>query len=68
MATTIVLLNEAVNELKDIVIRTKVNKEKALNRMVLTGGRMFSVEETSRYAGGFDDPARLATAFAGVTS
>lgn len=63
-----ILLNENVQELRDVVVRPKVTKEKALNRMVLTGGRMFSVEETSRYAGGFDDPARLATAFAGVAS
>jgi hypothetical protein len=28
---------------------------------------MLSVEEASRYAGGFDDPARLTTAFAGVS-
>ena len=53
-----ILLSEAVKELGNLVIRPKVTKEKALNRMVLTGGRMFSVEETSRYAGGFDDPAR----------
>ena len=29
---------------------------------------MLSVEEASRYAGGFDDPARLVSAFAGVSS
>lgn len=32
------------------------------------GARTFTVEQTSRIAGGFDDPARYATAFAGVTS
>lgn len=63
-----VMLNESQTELRELVVRTKVVKEKAINRMVITGGRMFSVEETSRYAGGFDDPARLATAFAGVAS
>ncbi|MEO8087884.1 MAG: TonB-dependent receptor, partial [Bacteroidota bacterium] len=30
--------------------------------------RMLSVEEAKRYAGGFDDPARLASSFAGVAS
>lgn len=30
--------------------------------------RSFTVEEASRYAGGIDDPARLATAFAGVSA
>lgn len=32
------------------------------------GARSFTMEQTSRIAGGFDDPARFATAFAGVTS
>jgi hypothetical protein len=43
-----------------------VNKELPLNEMALASARMLSVEEASRYAGGMDDPARLATAFAGV--
>lgn len=34
--------------------------------MVITGGRMVSMEEAGRFANGFDDPARMATAFAGV--
>ena len=29
---------------------------------------MLSVEEANRYAGGFDDPARLVSTFAGVSS
>lgn len=61
-------LSESRYELGDLVVRPKIVKEKTLNKMVTTGGRMFSVEETSRYAGGFDDPARLATSFAGVSS
>ena len=34
--------------------------------MAITGGRMISMEEASRFANGFDDPARLSSAFAGV--
>lgn len=60
-------IQENVSTLTDVVVRPHVNKEMPLNKMVLTGGRMLSVEEASRYAGGFDDPARLVTAFAGVT-
>ena len=30
--------------------------------------RQFTVEETQRYAGGLDDPARLASSFAGVST
>ena len=36
--------------------------------MPSVSGRLLSVEEANRYAGGFDDPARLASAFAGVSS
>ena len=58
-------MRENVQQLADVVIRAKINKENAMNPMALTG-RMLSVEEANRYAGGFDDPGRLVTAFAGV--
>ncbi|MDR2907165.1 MAG: TonB-dependent receptor, partial [Bacteroidales bacterium] len=59
-------MRENVSQLSEVVIRAKVNKEVTLNSMALAGGRMLSVEEANRYAGGFDDPARLVTAFAGA--
>jgi hypothetical protein len=59
-------LKEQVNELSEVVVRPKTNKEEPLNLMATAGARMLSVEEASRYAGGFDDPARLVSAFAGV--
>lgn len=59
-------LKESVNELKEVVIRAGINKEEAMNKMAVVGARMLSVEEASRYAGGFDDPARLVSSFAGV--
>lgn len=63
-----IAMTENTQELTEVVVRPQVNKEQALNKMALTGARMFSVEETSRYAGGMDDPARLASSFAGVSS
>lgn len=60
-------LKESVNELNEVVIRARTNKEMAMNKMATTGARMLSVEEASRYAGGFDDPARLVSSFAGVS-
>lgn len=60
-------LNEMAQELDEVVVRPRVNKEEPLNKMALSGARMFSVEEARRYAGGFDDPARLASSFAGVS-
>lgn len=60
-------LKESVNQLNEVVIRAKTNKEESMNKMATTGTRMLSVEEASRYAGGFDDPARLVSSFAGVS-
>lgn len=54
--------------LEEVTITPNVNKEQPLNPMATVSARMLSVEEAGRYAGGFDDPARLASAFAGVTS
>lgn len=59
-------LKENASTLSAVVVKPQVSKEMPLNKMVLTGGKMLSVEEASRYAGGLDDPARLVTAFAGV--
>ncbi|MCB0713258.1 MAG: TonB-dependent receptor [Ignavibacteriae bacterium] len=53
---------------KEVVVKARVLKGRARNQTATTSGRMFSVEEASRYAGGFDDPARLASSFAGVAS
>lgn len=60
-------MSEASHELDEITVKPRVNKEEPLNKMALSGARMFSVEEARRYAGGFDDPARLASSFAGVS-
>ena len=61
-------LRESAEMLDAVDIRPVIYKESTINRMVAVGGRMFSVDEAARYAGGFDDPARLATSFAGVAS
>ncbi|MDR1678545.1 MAG: TonB-dependent receptor [Prevotellaceae bacterium] len=59
-------MTESIQALDELVVRPKTNKESPLNSMALTGARMLSVEEANRYAGGLDDPARLATSFAGA--
>lgn len=63
-----IAMTENTQELNEIVIRPQVNKEQPLNKMALSGARMLSVEESSRYAGGMDDPARLVSSFAGISS
>lgn len=61
-------LTENVNELGEVVVHAQTNKNASLNNMATTGARMLSVEESSRFAGGMDDPARLVSSFAGVVS
>lgn len=61
-------LKQSSMTLGDVVVRANTNKDQPLNSMASLSARTFSVEETSRYAGGLDDPARLASAFAGVTT
>lgn len=60
-----IALKESVNELTEVVVRAH-NRNEAMNKTAVAGARMLSVEEASRYAGGFDDPARLVASFAGV--
>jgi len=59
---------ESVYNLSEVVVKSHINKDKPLNSMASVSARSFNVEETRRYAGGMDDPARLVTAFAGVTA
>lgn len=61
-------MTESVNKLDEVVVKAHANKEKPTNSMASISARSFNVEETRRYAGGIDDPARLATAFAGVSA
>ncbi|MDR0961710.1 MAG: TonB-dependent receptor, partial [Mediterranea sp.] len=63
-----VSLKESIQMLSEVVVTPKVNKSVPLNNMTLTGARMVSIEEASRFAGGIDDPGRLMSSFAGVAS
>ena len=53
---------------KEIVVNGKVEKNKAINESAVVSARTFSVEETQKYAAAVNDPARMATAYAGVIS
>ena len=61
-------LKERLSSLGEVVVRARIDKSRPLNKMTLTGARMLSAEEASRFAGGMDDPARLVSAFAEVAS
>ena len=62
-----ITLRENSTELAEVVVKPRVNKEATINPVVLTGGVMLSMEEASRFAGGYNDPARLVMSFAGVS-
>ncbi len=59
---------ESISNLDAVTVTAKKDKTEVLNEMALVSARSFSVEETKRYAGSFADPARMVSAFAGVTS
>lgn len=61
-----ITLDENIHSLAEVVIQPEIKKDKPLNAMAITGGRMISMEEAGRFTNGFDDPARLSSAFAGV--
>ena len=57
---------ESMVKMDELIISANLqNKNEALNEMAVVSARQFSVEETKRYAGAFNDPARMVSAFAG---
>lgn len=62
-----VSLSPSNDILTGVVVKSYTKKDRPINKLALVSARSFSVEETSRYAGGMVDPARMATAFAGVS-
>lgn len=61
-------LTEKVVKLDEVIITAQERKGEVVDEMATVSARTFSTEETSRYAGTFNDPARMASSFAGVTS
>lgn len=51
-----------------ITVIDELEKDKPLNTSALTSARSFSIDETKRFAGTFDDPMRAVQNFAGVMS
>lgn len=59
-------LKELAEKIEEVKVTARTSKEQAANPMATISARQLSVEEASRYAGGYDDPARLAGSFAGL--
>jgi CarboxypepD_reg-like domain len=60
-------LEEKINEIKEVVISDKSEKGKAKNEFAAVSARSFEVEQTNRFSGSRNDPARMASNFAGVS-
>jgi len=76
--------NVVVNSAKEVILNTSLiestikidevqiiaykEKGNAINEMALLSSRSISPEQTSRYAGGFNDPSRIVANFAGVNN
>jgi hypothetical protein len=61
-----VTLRESYVRMEEIVIDGNSDRGEVLNELATVSARAFSVEETKRYAGSFNDPARMVSSFAGV--
>jgi len=60
-------MKQTLNHINEVVVKANSRKDKPVNPMASISAKSFTVEETRRYAGGLDDPARMVSAFAGVT-
>lgn len=61
-----IALKESFLTMDEIVVTAGKDKSEVANEMALISARGFTVEETKRMAGSFNDPARMASGYAGV--
>ena len=61
-----VRMQESVAQLKEFEVKAPERKGELRNDMATVSARRISVEETSRIAGGINDPARMVSSFPGV--
>jgi hypothetical protein len=53
-------MDEQLNNLSAVTVKSSTNKVKPINEFSLVSARKFSVEETRRFAAGINDPSRMA--------
>ena len=61
-------LKQSTGKLGEVTVNAYFNKGEPVNSMATLSARQVNMEEANRYAGGFDDPARLVSSYAGVAS
>ena len=59
-------MTEDIHSLEEVVVTAQNDKQRPVNSMAYASTRTFSVEETNKFAGAVDDPARMVQSFAGV--
>lgn len=60
---------EMIGDLKvltQVEVSNQRDKSESINKMATVSAKTFTVEETNRYAGSLNDPARMVSGFAGV--
>ena len=60
-------LQEKVTNMNEVVVTARKEQGKAKNEFAVISARSFDVELTSRFSGNRNDPARMASNFAGVS-
>ena len=63
-----IALEESVQNLQEVVVTAEADKDLPINELAKVSARTFSLEEVTRYSGGRNDVARLASNFAGVAT
>lgn len=63
-----VQMEEDISNLSAVEIVAETDKRESINQMSTVSARMFSVEETQKFAAAVNDPGRMAQSFAGVVS
>src|SRR5690606_19242545 len=66
-AVLTVEMTESFTMLDELTVRPEKENGTSMNDMALVSSKTVTVEETGRYAGSLNDPARMVSAFAGVS-
>ena len=61
-------MQESVTKMDEVVVKAYRKKGEAINEMSQLSLHSITLEETKRFTGGMDDPARVVSSFAGVAS
>lgn len=60
-------LEEKISEIKEVVVMGNSDKSRPKNEFATVSARSFEVEQTNKFSGSRNDPARMASNFAGVS-